>query len=125
MRSEYVSTNDHRVMISKNVTKDNDVFRIEFLGGAKDTRTTREHFRRQSALITTDDSHINMVEKALISAASRFIAGRNAVQTVYWRSTTNGNQSKLLKVSKTCAFGKPNNEFSMPTHIKQDHKLRC
>lgn len=166
------------------MTEDNDVvFRIEILRGAKDTRKSREHFRRQSALITTVDSHINiarsskwksdhkstqlntqcdnkfvrqqsinqtnarnqygfqstrqaskqeththpstMHQKALIGAASRYIAGRNAVQTVYWRSTTNGDQAKMLKVSKTCAFGKPSNQPALPSHIKQEHKLRC
>lgn len=41
------------------------------------------------------------------------------------RSTTNGDQAKMLKVSKTCAFGKPSNQPALPSHIKQEHKLRC
>lgn len=66
-----------------------------------------------------------MQPKALIGAASRYITGRNAVQTVYWR-TTSGDQSKLMKVQKTCAFGKSTSQStSLPSHIKQEHKLRC
>ncbi|XP_076268081.1 uncharacterized protein LOC143201113 [Rhynchophorus ferrugineus] len=41
----------------------------------------------------------------LVGSATRYIAGRNAVQTVYWKSSTS-NQNKLLKLSKTCNFGK-------------------
>lgn len=71
----------------------------------------------------TNQNYFKMNQKALIGAASRYIAGRNAVQTVYWRSTptASGEQAKILKVSKTCAFGKTT---SAPSHIKQEHKLR-
>ncbi|KAH8395216.1 hypothetical protein KR222_002786 [Zaprionus bogoriensis] len=39
----------------------------------------------------------------LVSATSRFIAGRNAVQTVYWR-TSAGPNPRMLKTNKTCEF---------------------
>ncbi|KAM8710853.1 hypothetical protein ACLKA7_017477 [Drosophila subpalustris] len=39
----------------------------------------------------------------LVGATSRYIAGRNAVQTVYWR-TSAGPNSRLLKTNKTCEF---------------------
>lgn len=50
----------------------------------------------------------------LIGASTRFIVGRNAIQTVYWR--TNGKDSalpKFVKNNKTCHFGK----LSRPTEI--------
>lgn len=65
-----------------------------------------------------------MVKKALIGAASRYIAGRNAIQTVYWRTTQNGDHSKLVKVSKTCSFGNKTNQKTPPSHIKQEQQYR-
>ncbi|XP_030751731.1 uncharacterized protein LOC115879179 [Sitophilus oryzae] len=41
----------------------------------------------------------------LLGSATRYIAGRNAVQTVYWKSTP-GHQQRFLKLAKTCNFGK-------------------
>ncbi|XP_034483466.1 uncharacterized protein LOC117788734 [Drosophila innubila] len=39
----------------------------------------------------------------LVGATSRYIAGRNAVQTVYWR-TSAGPNPRMLKTNKTCEF---------------------
>ncbi|EDV95794.1 uncharacterized protein LOC6557167 [Drosophila grimshawi] len=39
----------------------------------------------------------------LVGATSRFIAGRNAVQTVYWR-TSSGPNPRMLKTKRTCEF---------------------
>lgn len=53
----------------------------------------------------------------LIGKATRFIVGRNAVQTVYWR--TSGNQNKLIRYKKTCQFIKPEkpNHTIIPTTL--------
>uniref|UniRef100_T1H5P7 Uncharacterized protein n=1 Tax=Megaselia scalaris TaxID=36166 RepID=T1H5P7_MEGSC len=40
---------------------------------------------------------------SLVGKTTRFIAGRNAVQTVYWRS---GFDGKMYKTNKTCHFDK-------------------
>lgn len=64
-----------------------------------------------------------MHQKALIGAASRYIAGRNAVQTVYWRTSPSSESGKFVKVSKTFNFGGAS-EIT-PTHIKQELKIRC
>ncbi|KAK9743603.1 hypothetical protein QE152_g8481 [Popillia japonica] len=42
--------------------------------------------------------------KPLVGAATRYIAGRNALQTVYWRSSA--DESKFVKVSKTFNMGR-------------------
>ncbi|EDW80140.1 uncharacterized protein [Drosophila tropicalis] len=39
----------------------------------------------------------------LISSTSRYIAGRNAVQTVYWR-TSAGPNPRMMKTNKFCEF---------------------
>ncbi|EDV41115.1 uncharacterized protein Dana_GF10856 [Drosophila ananassae] len=39
----------------------------------------------------------------LVGATSRFIAGRNAVQTVYWR-TSAGPNPRMVKTNKFCEF---------------------
>ncbi|KAL1500875.1 hypothetical protein ABEB36_006300 [Hypothenemus hampei] len=43
---------------------------------------------------------------SLMGSATRYISGRNAMQTVYWIRPTDGNQHKFLKLSKTCNFQK-------------------
>lgn len=45
-----------------------------------------------------DQTSISPV-KMLIGTSSRFIAGRNVIQTVYWR--TSGNGDRLIKTNKT------------------------
>lgn len=46
-----------------------------------------------------------MDKRQLIGSATRYIAGRNAVQTVYWRKT--GEDGKgLMKTTKMTFFGK-------------------
>lgn len=52
----------------------------------------------------------------LVGSASRYISGRNAVQTVYWIRPHNGSQQKFLKLSKVCNFGKGP---SPPSNIKE------
>lgn len=51
----------------------------------------------------------------LIGSAIRYLAGRNAVQTVYWRTTkdTAGN-IRLVKHNKLCNFG-PKDDKIVPT----------
>lgn len=40
----------------------------------------------------------------LIGGAIRYVAGKQAVRTVYWRTANNG---RLLKTAKTCMFQGP------------------
>lgn len=40
----------------------------------------------------------------LIGTTSRFIAGRNVIQTVYWRTAASGD--RLIKTHKTVCMGK-------------------
>ncbi|GLG97311.1 uncharacterized protein GBIM_04093 [Gryllus bimaculatus] len=42
----------------------------------------------------------------LIGQVTRYIAGRSAVQTVYWRTGKNGSQ-KLVKTGRILNFGSP------------------
>ncbi|KAJ8927642.1 hypothetical protein NQ314_019866 [Rhamnusium bicolor] len=68
-----------------------------------------------------------MTSKNLVGAATRYIAGRNAVQTVYWRSQNPNNpasQSRMLKVSKTFNFGKSEQSSAPPYHLQQQQKLK-
>lgn len=58
--------------------------------------------------------------KALVGAATRYIAGRNALQTVYWRSSAD---SKFVKVSKTFNVGKFV-EAPPPQHMKNGTSIR-
>ncbi|BFF99124.1 uncharacterized protein DMAD_07095 [Drosophila madeirensis] len=39
----------------------------------------------------------------LVASSSRYIAGRNAVQTVYWRASA-GPNPRMVKTNKTCEF---------------------
>ncbi|XP_053955712.1 uncharacterized protein LOC128861537 [Anastrepha ludens] len=41
----------------------------------------------------------------LVGATTRYIAGRNAVQTVYWR-TSPGPNGRMVKIHKYCEFDK-------------------
>ena len=51
---------------------------------------------------------VNMQGKNLVGAATRYIAGRNAVQTVYWRGVnSSSDQQKFMKVLRTVQFAKP------------------
>lgn len=61
--------------------------------------------------------------RALVGAATRYIAGRNAVQTVYWRTRDSSDSSaKMVKVSKTFAFAKVADQ-SPPNYVKKEQKL--
>ncbi|KAL0830743.1 hypothetical protein ABMA28_002871 [Loxostege sticticalis] len=44
-----------------------------------------------------------MDKRQLITSTTRYIAGRHAVQTVYWRKTADNN---MLKTSRMTFFGK-------------------
>lgn len=46
-----------------------------------------------------------MDKRQLIGSATRYIAGRNAVQTVYWRQNPVGSKG-LLKTTRMTFFGK-------------------
>lgn len=65
--------------------------------------------------------------RVLVGAATRYIAGRNAMQTVYWRTrectdATQTTTTKLVKLSKTFAFGKIDKE-TPPIHMKREQKI--
>lgn len=66
-----------------------------------------------------------MSSKNIVGAAKRYIVGRNALQTVYWRSAEAREkacaQPRLLKVSKTVSFGK--GVKNPPWHVKEEKKL--
>ena len=50
----------------------------------------------------------------LMESATRFVAGRNAVQTIYWRTKSINKQNnnhndgimKMIKYNRTCTFDK-------------------
>ncbi|KAL2737916.1 hypothetical protein V1478_002002 [Vespula squamosa] len=44
------------------------------------------------------------MEMMLIGGAVSYVAGKQAVRTVYWRTANNG---RLLKTAKTCMFQGP------------------
>lgn len=57
----------------------------------------------------------------LIGSSTRYIVGRNAIQTVYWRTTGKDSaMPKFVKNNKTCHFGK----ISPPTVITNSDTLR-
>ncbi|XP_017778480.1 PREDICTED: uncharacterized protein LOC108564085 [Nicrophorus vespilloides] len=57
--------------------------------------------------------------KALVGAATRYIAGRNAVQTVYWRESKDSNK-KMLKLSKNFNLGRSS---SPPNHVRDQYNV--
>lgn len=46
-----------------------------------------------------------MDKRLIIGSATRYIAGRHAMQTVYWRKTSE-NGKGLVKTTRTTFFGK-------------------
>lgn len=50
---------------------------------------------------------------SLVGKTTRFIVGRNAVQTVYWRSKD--SDGKMYKTNKTCQFDK---SLKVPSDIQ-------
>ncbi|PSN57807.1 hypothetical protein C0J52_04360 [Blattella germanica] len=46
----------------------------------------------------------------LIGSASRYIAGRSAVQTVYWRTTSDEQGAKMFKYGRVLKFAKESAE---------------
>lgn len=46
-----------------------------------------------------------MDKRQLIGKATRFIAGRNAVQTIYWRKSAD-NSKGLVKTTRMTFFGR-------------------
>ncbi|KAL1500874.1 hypothetical protein ABEB36_006299 [Hypothenemus hampei] len=61
---------------------------------------------------------------ALIGSATRYIQGRNAIQTVYWKNTASrpDQTMKLLKLSKTCNFGRSSSD--LPEKVKQSVQVK-
>ncbi|XP_032667830.1 uncharacterized protein LOC116842558 [Odontomachus brunneus] len=56
----------------------------------------------------------------LIGGAVSYVAGKQAVRTVYWRTANNG---RLLKTAKTCMFqGPPKTAPSSTASSTQSHK---
>ncbi|KAL3278650.1 hypothetical protein HHI36_016187 [Cryptolaemus montrouzieri] len=64
-----------------------------------------------------------MSSKHMLGTATRYIAGRNAAQTVYWRADQNSDQPKFLKVFKTFNFGKGSDSQQPPQHIQKEKKI--
>ncbi|XP_076253356.1 uncharacterized protein LOC143191824 [Rhynchophorus ferrugineus] len=61
--------------------------------------------------------------RQLIGSASRYISGRNAVQTVYWIRSSD-ESPKFLKLSKTCTFKHaptPSKEIKDKHQVKVDY----
>ena len=52
---------------------------------------------------------------SLVGATTRYIAGRHAMQTSYWR-TAPGNTGKMVKYNKTCEFDR---KQQMPIELKK------
>lgn len=50
----------------------------------------------------------------LIGSASRYIAGRSAVQTVYWRTTSDQQGAKMFKYGRVFKFAKEAAESQNP-----------
>ncbi|XP_005178876.1 uncharacterized protein LOC101897394 [Musca domestica] len=50
----------------------------------------------------------------LVGATTRYIAGRNATQTSYWRTATGGS-GRLVKYNKTCEFDRAQ---KMPSSLR-------
>ncbi|RZC37825.1 hypothetical protein BDFB_013222 [Asbolus verrucosus] len=69
-----------------------------------------------------------MQGKNFVGAATRYIAGRNAVQTVYWRgvnSNNSGDQQRFMKVLRTVQFAKSQNSSSQPpARVREEHNIR-
>ncbi|XP_044259953.1 uncharacterized protein LOC123008265 [Tribolium madens] len=56
-----------------------------------------------------------MQGKNIVGAATRYIAGRNAVQTVYWRGVKSSSENqKFMKVFRTVHFAKPAKSSAAP-----------
>ncbi|XP_019848209.1 uncharacterized protein LOC126762641 [Bactrocera neohumeralis] len=54
---------------------------------------------------------------SLVGATTRYIAGRNAMQTVYWR-TMPGTDGRMVKIHKNCEFDKVQN---LPAKIRMQY----
>lgn len=56
----------------------------------------------------------------LIGSAIRYLASRNAVQTVYWRTTKDSAGGvRMVKHKKLCNFGPKNDKFNPTLPIKE------
>ncbi|XP_004526791.1 uncharacterized protein LOC101462880 [Ceratitis capitata] len=58
--------------------------------------------------------------QSLVGTTTRYIAGRNAMQTVYWR-TLPGTNGKMVKIHKNCEFDKVQN---LPAKIRMQYYNR-
>ncbi|EEZ98337.1 hypothetical protein TcasGA2_TC000791 [Tribolium castaneum] len=67
-----------------------------------------------------------MQGKNLVGAATRYIAGRNAVQTVYWRGVKSSSENqKFMKVLRTVHFAKPSSAAPQPpARVVQEQNIR-
>lgn len=45
----------------------------------------------------------------MLFSATRYIAGRNAIQTIYWLAAKDSGDIKFLKYNRTCVFEKKKN----------------
>ncbi|RZF46605.1 hypothetical protein LSTR_LSTR002937 [Laodelphax striatellus] len=58
----------------------------------------------------------------IIGSSSRFVAGRNAMQTIYWRAVKNAKgeeQPKLVKTNKTFSYPGKSQETSTKSEPKR------
>lgn len=74
-----------------------------------------------------------MSSKNLVGAATRYIAGRNIMQTVYWRSSESSGATststadtphKMVKVFRNVNFGKSADYSAPPMHVREAQQLR-
>ncbi|KAK7794900.1 hypothetical protein R5R35_005660 [Gryllus longicercus] len=56
----------------------------------------------------------------LIGSASRYIAGRGAVQTVYWRTTSEEQGGKMLKYGRVLTFAKGQPQAGLPARVTRE-----
>jgi hypothetical protein len=63
----------------------------------------------------------NCYTEMLIGSTSRYIAGRNAVQTVYWRITSDERGGKMFKHGRVFFFSeKSSADRYPPAHCEKD-----
>jgi hypothetical protein len=57
----------------------------------------------------------------LIGSTSRYIAGRSAVQTVYWRITSNEHGAKMFKHGRIFTLAKSTTDKQPPAMYGKDY----
>jgi hypothetical protein len=57
----------------------------------------------------------------LIGSTSRYIAGRSAVQTVYWRTTSEEQGAKMFKHGRVFTLAKNADDKQPPARCERDY----